>query len=191
MLFLIGIHGKARSGKDLAAQHLVNRHGFVRNAFADPLKRAAQQMFMLTDEQTWSDELKEVVIPHWGMSPREIFQKLGTEGGRMVFGEDIWLKRWRYHYDTFKGVMNYVVPDVRFENEAQYIRDLGGTVIHIVRDGTEDKLLGATKKHASEAGVAPHVDDFVLDNNSTKQELFDRLDRVILSLPDWENARAS
>lgn len=191
MLFLIGIHGKARSGKDLAAKHLVNRHGFVRNAFADPLKMAAQQMFMLTDEQTWSDELKEVVIPYWEMSPREMFQKVGTEGGRMLFGEDIWLKRWRYHYDTFKGVMNYVVPDVRFENEAQYIRDLGGTVIHIVRDGTEEKLLGATKKHASEAGVTPHIDDFVLDNNSTKQELFDRLDRVILSLPDWENARAS
>lgn len=190
MLFLLGIHGKARSGKDLAAKYLVENHGFTRNAFADPLKRAVQQMFMLTEEQTWSDELKEVPIPYWdNKSPRELFQKLGTEGGRLLFGEDIWLKRWRYHYDAYKDVMNYVVPDVRFENEAEYIRSLGGVVIHVVRDGVESKLLGTSGKHASEAGIKPHANDFVLDNNGTKQDLYDRLNNVVASLPDWEKSR--
>ena len=126
MFFLFGIHGKAGSGKDTVAKHLTDNYGFLRNAFADPLKRAAQQMFYLTQAETWEDSLKEVVIPYWGMSPRELFQKLGTEGGRNVFGEDVWLKRWLYHYRQFKDNTHYVVPDVRFENEATHVRSLGG-----------------------------------------------------------------
>ena len=91
---LIGITGEARSGKDTIAKHLWAEYGFTRIAFADPLKLAAQQMFGLSHAQTWDDSLKEVVIPHWGMTPRKIFQLMGTEASKPVFGEDVWVKRW-------------------------------------------------------------------------------------------------
>jgi dephospho-CoA kinase len=56
---LIGITGKARSGKDTIARHLWAQHAFTRIAFADPLKLAAQSIFGLTHDQTWNDDLKK------------------------------------------------------------------------------------------------------------------------------------
>ena len=182
MFLLLGIHGKARAGKDTVAKYLVESHGFMRNAFADPLKRAAQHMFCLTDAQTWDDDLKEVVIPFWGKSPRQLFQLLGTEGGRQVFGEDLWLKRWRYHYDQYSPHVNYVTPDVRFDNEADLIRALGGTVIHVVSARGLTGLAENTKTHASEAGVKFHESDVILPNNGTFKTLYDGIDAVIQEL---------
>ena len=189
MFYLLGIHGKARTGKDTIANYLVQNQGFIRNGLADPVKRAAQQIFMLTDEQTWNDEFKEVVIPYWGMSPREMFQKVGTEGGRMVFGNDVWIKRWTYHYTTYKDVTNYVVSDIRFQNEADYIRSLGGIVIHVTREGARSLLVGDTHKHASEVTLPVHSNDFVIVNDGSKAALYAKLDNVIASLPDWEASR--
>lgn len=189
MFYLLGIAGAARSGKDTVADYLVTNHGFIRNGLADPLKRAAQQMFFLSDAQRDSGELKELVIPYWGMSPREMFQKLGTEGGRLVFGDDLWLKRWTYHYNTFKDFTNYITPDVRFPNEADHMRGLGGTIIHITRASARSLLIGETHKHASETPLAVHANDFVIVNDGSKAELFAKLDNVIASLPDWENTR--
>lgn len=190
MFYLLGIHGKARVGKDTVADYLVQNHGYIRNGLADPLKRAAQHMFFLTDAQRDSDELKEIVIPYWGMSPRQMFQKLGTEGGRMVFGDDLWLKRWTYHYNTYKDHTNYVVSDIRFSNEADYVRSLGGIIIHVTRDSARGMLVGDTVKHASEATLPVGEHDFEIVNSGTKKELYAKLDNVVASLPAWENSRA-
>lgn len=178
----IGIHGPARAGKDTIAKHLVEHHGFIKNSFADPLKRAGQQMFMLTEEQTWSDELKEQVIKWWGMSPRQMFQKLGTEGGRNVFGEDLWLKRWQIHFDTFGPVVNYVTPDARFENEATFLRERGFTIIH-VSSPRVSPLVGDTRKHASENGIVFREDlgDIRVVNNTFPQ-LYRDIDTIVAHL---------
>lgn len=177
-MHLIGIHGKARTGKDTCAGHLVKEHGFIRQAFADPLKRAAQQMFGLTDDQTWQDSLKEEVIPYWGISPREMFQKLGTEAGREVFGNDLWLKRWMKFYDEFGASAHIVVPDVRFDNEANLIRSLGGTIL-LLSSEREGGLEAKAKTHASEGGISRKPGDIPVVNNSTRQALYARIDQII------------
>lgn len=179
----IGVCGPAGVGKDTVAKYLCEHHGFIRNAFADPLKRAGQQMFMLNEEQTWGDGLKEVVIPYWGLSPRQMFQKLGTEGGRMVFGDDLWLRRWRIHFDTFGPVSNYVTSDVRFPNEAEYLRDLGFTIVHV--NGRSFRQLGAVaSKHASELGVEyrPDLGDAMLLNNGTFADLYSQIRELVSHL---------
>lgn len=181
MKHLIGIHGKARAGKDTAAKYLVSEHGFVRQAFADPLKRAGQAMFGLNEQETWDDSLKEVVIPYWGMSPREMFQKLGTEGGREVFGEDLWLKRWLKFYEEYKDLSNIVVPDVRFENEAELVRARGGIVIHLTTS-RKSALKGNTTTHASEAGVEFKPGDYRLANDGTFAALYAKIDLILEQL---------
>lgn len=186
MFHLLGITGKARTGKDTAAKYLVEHHGFIKNALADPLKLAAQKIFMLTDEQTWNDEYKEVVIPYWGMSPRQMFQKLGTEGGRNVFGHDVWLKRWTYHYNTYKDHTNYVTSDVRFPNEAQHLRNLGGVIIHLVRPEAKNILTAEAQQHGSEVSLAVAGKDFEIENSGTHKELYAALDNVVASLEDWK-----
>lgn len=80
----------ARVGKDVVANILREQHGFRSYSFALPLKQVSQILFGLTDEQVWNDKYKEVAIDGWGLTPRRIFQLLGTEGGRLVFREDLW-----------------------------------------------------------------------------------------------------
>lgn len=172
---LIGITGKARSGKDTIAKHLFTQYGFTRIAFADPLKLAAQQMFGLTREQTWNDDLKEQIIPFWGKSPRQIFQLLGTEASKPVFGDDIWVKRWQLTYTMFCNTDHVVVPDVRVDIEADALRALGGVIIE-VRRGTG--LVGSTGNHVSERGLST-LPEFVIDNSGSIEDLHRQVERIV------------
>ena len=129
---LIGITGKARSGKDTIAEYLWSRHCFTRIALADPLKLAAQAAFRLGHQQTFNDALKEIAIHPWGLSPRQIFQKTG-DIYKAAFGEDFWVRRWMLSYEMFKDTDHIVVPDIRFDEEAAVIKELGGTLIRVVR----------------------------------------------------------
>lgn len=175
---LIGITGKAQSGKDSIAKHLWSQHGFTRIALADPLKLAAQQMFALSRDQTWADEVKEDVIPYWGLSPRQIFQLLGTEAAKNAFGPDIWVKRWARSYNILADTDNVVVPDVRFDVEAEYLRSRGGVIIEVKR-GTG--LNGSTGSHASELGLST-LPDFSLSNEGSFDELFASIDKIMEGL---------
>ena len=164
---LIGITGKARSGKDTLAAYGWSRYSFTRIAFADPLKLAAQQMFGLSQEQTWGDHKKEEVIPYWGMSPRQMFQLLGNEAVKPVFGADIWIKRWSMIYATLKDTDDIIVPDVRFDHEASHIRSLGGVIVEVQRG---IGLVGSTGDHASERGLST-LPEYTIDNNGTLEDL--------------------
>lgn len=75
---LIGLVAPKRSGKDTAANYLCSSYGFKKYNFADPLKKGIGEMFGLTFEQLDGKD-KEVVDPFWGVTPRELFQKIGTE----------------------------------------------------------------------------------------------------------------
>jgi len=174
---LIGITGKARSGKDEIARHLWAQHCFTRIALADPLKLAAQAAFRLGHQQTFNDELKEVVIPHWGLSPRQIFQKTG-DSYKAAFGEDFWVKRWMLSYDLFKDTDHVVVPDVRFDNEVNEIRSFGGVIIRVIR-GTG--LEGEAGQHKSEAGITLPV-NYTIDNRGSLADLHAEVDRIVRSL---------
>lgn len=172
---LIGITGKARSGKDTIAKHLFHTHEFTRAAFADPLKLAAGHIFGLSREQMWGDEHKETVIPYWGKSPRQLFQLLGTEAIKPVFGDDTWVKRWELTYMLFKDTDHMVVPDVRVDVEANRIRQLGGIIIE-VRRGTG--LAGSTGEHVSELGLST-LPDYIIENYGTIEELNAVVDRIV------------
>lgn len=174
---LIGITGKARSGKDTVARYLWERYGYTRIAFADPLKAAAQQMFGLSHEATWSDELKETIVPYWNKSPRQIFQLLGTECVKPHFGDDIWIKRFCLSANALPED-DIVVPDVRFEPEARFIRESGGTIVHLFR---EDAV--KVNAHVSEAGIHPIASDFFLYNDRSLQDLHAAIDDLVASLP--------
>ena len=138
-------------------------------AFADALKKAASEVFHAPLVHFYADDKKEVVDDYWGMSPRNMLQKLGTEACREIFGQDVWIKslvKKLSDYDTF----DIVVTDVRFENEAAMVRERGGVVIHVISD-RETTLETSTQAHASEAGVALHDEDYQIFNNGTLADL--------------------
>lgn len=112
------------SGKSTAAQHLVEQHRFVRLAFATPLKAMASALLLnagLPDEEVYDrvqGSRKEEIIPVLGISSRRLQQLLGTEFGRKMIHEDIWvnltLANARSYLD--RGI-SVVIDDMRFPNE--------------------------------------------------------------------------
>jgi len=163
---LIGIAGKARSGKDTAASYLLNKLGgdWSTASFADPMKA----MLNAIDVDT-SDEAKDLPSNQYGVSTRHMLQTLGTEWGRDGIGSNFWI-------DVFarsNAGQCVIVPDVRFENEAELIRK-HGVLIHIKGRG------GIGGNHVSEQTLNVKPSDIVITNNGTLSELYARLDSIDL-----------
>lgn len=178
---LIGLAGKAGAGKDTVADYLWEKEGAIKIAFADALRAAGTAIFGLGQCNFLDRELKEAEVEYWGMTPRRMLQLLGTEATKPVFGDNIWLKRWFLSYSAVRDTDHVVVPDVRFDVEADAIRNLGGTIIHIVRPGAG--LPGATGEHSSEAGIELLDGDMYLSNSGSVEELRHKVDQL------WESTK--
>lgn len=166
MIRLIGLTGKAGSGKDTFAGMLNKHVKFEPYSFAGPLKDACCGLFGWTRHQIDHDrDFKEAVDPRWGFSPRRAMQLMGTEYGRQMLRDDIWIHMAKIRLNE-TGKAGLLVTDVRFENEATWIREEGGLLIHIERPD-----LPAVAAHASEAGVKWEPDDVVITNSGSLDAL--------------------
>lgn len=157
---IIGLAGRKQSGKTTAAEYLV-KCGFVRQSFADPIKNMVSTLFKdLGHEERLSfllNDGKEFLLPDICKSPRWMMQTLGTEWGRNLIDPDLWVEAARKKVLSTRD--SVVFDDVRFENEATMIRNLGGLIIHIDRGDL------VTDSHASEQGIRDHADDAFIDND--------------------------
>ena len=163
---LIGIAGKARSGKDTAAKYLLNKLGsdWYIASFADPMRA----MLNAIDVDT-SDEAKDLPSNQYGLSTRRMLQTLGTEWGRDCNGNNFWIDV----FSRSNAGKRVIVPDVRFENEADLIRK-HGVLIHIKGRG------GIEGSHISEQALSIKHGDTVITNNGTLSELYAKLDSIEL-----------
>lgn len=84
---IVGISGKAGSGKDAVAQHLVTKYGYAQIAWADTVKRMASDIFMFTEEQLWGPSDNRNEVDH-RFSSAEVWEKsrarMGTCGKRWI-----------------------------------------------------------------------------------------------------------
>lgn len=177
---LIGLTGRARSGKSTAAEHLVGTYLLEHYAFADPLRDGLMAIFNL-DPTDFEGDRKEQPLAWLGCSPRQLMQSMGTEWARNTLHPDVWVKLAEQNLDymtkALGAVIGFVVSDVRFENEAHLIRRRGGIVIHIGRNDAQ-----SVNPHISEAGVAVRQNDLILRNNGTVDEFLRSLDEVFLMI---------
>lgn len=167
---LIGIAGQAGSGKNTIGDYLVQHHGFLQMAFADPIKECVNNLFGWDEDQA-NGELKEEVDPYWGFSPRKAYQLFGTEFGRAL-SENIWINILQRKRDALRPLRT-VVTDVRFQNEANYIRR-NGVLLHVFRDNTK-----AVNNHVSETPINVTPWDSVISNNGTIDELYQSIETVL------------
>jgi hypothetical protein len=145
---IIGFVGFIGSGKDTAADYLVNCHGFRRDSFANTLKDAVAQVFgwdrtllegRTAEARKWREQLdvwwsKRLNIPE--LTPRWVLQQWGTEVCRQGFHDDIWIASLENKMRKTKD--NIVISDVRFPNEIKAIHNAGGLVVRIKRGNDPD-----------------------------------------------------
>lgn len=186
---LIGLAGAARSGKTTAAKHLATEHGFIHYALAMPLKGMLANGFNLSDAHL-EGALKEQPLPWLGKSPRELMQLLGTEFGRGLVHNDIWLLLAEQNLDSLArclpGSTGIVVSDLRFENEADWLRRRGGVVVHILRPEAP-----GVAAHSSEAGIEIRDNDLVMHNEGDLADFLRDIEHALAHIARRTAARAA
>jgi len=148
---LIGIAGPARAGKDTLASYLLDNlsDDWSRSSFADPIKKMLEVIGV-----DCSDEAKAVIDDRFCYTPRHMMQILGTEWGREMIHGNIWVEA----FARLNAGECVIVPDVRFENEAELVRE-HGVLIHLVGRG------GIEGNHVSENAIEFKPGDIVIDNS--------------------------
>jgi len=168
---IIGLTGKARSGKDTVASHLQEAYKFHHYWFSKPMKDACRSMFGWGDEHLYG-ELKEEVDQRYGISPRVALQTLGTEWGRNTINSDLWILRAQKEMEQHE---NIVISDCRFDDEAEAVISSGGIVIEIVRQG-----INQVAAHSSESGISSSLINYQIENNGTLPELYRSVDNFLI-----------
>lgn len=174
---LIGVAGPAGVGKDTAARYLARTFHLEHYAFAGPIKDALSAMGFergLFDQDGFKDE----PIPDIGVSYRKLAQTLGTEWGRSIVS-DFWLRlAVRRHSNLPDDLLGMVISDVRFDNEAAWVRQ-HGLLIHIVGPSRRE-IAGDGKSHSSEVPLDRKMGDVIVTNTGSETFLCGQLHNAVM-----------
>jgi len=195
---IIGICGLIGSGKGSVGDILVEK-GYTKVSFADKLKDGVATIFgynraMLegdTDEsRSWREQTDEFWSKETGrtITPRIILQEFGTDCMRNGYYDGVWVSLLKQQILDNPG--NYVIPDVRFRNEQDMIRELGGEIWRVQRgdvpewygcamldNTTGGNLMESYDVHVSEYKWIDMNNKFntTIYNNSTIENLKERV----------------
>ena len=201
---IIGICGFIGSGKDTAADYLVNFHGYRRESFAASLKDAVSHVFgwdrtMLEGRTAESRAWREQPDEWWSnrldrdITPRYILQYWGTEVIRQGFHDDMWIASLENKIRASKD--NIVITDCRFPNEISGLKQQGAKIIWIQRGITPHwydiaaqanrgsknaiKWLAENNIHSSETSWAGTDFDAIIDNDGSIDNLYLQLKNLV------------
>ena len=186
-MLVIGIKGKAGSGKDTVSDYLVANHNFKKVSFSTALKKVCAIITGWPLECMYGDtkearEFRETVVhPMFGMTCRQLMQTIGTEVFRNHFDADIWVKlAKREAEDLMAAGYNVVFADVRFENEAATVRNLGGKIFHLIRPISQENFLMSqtTSMHVSEQYFETDG-EITVHNSGTLEQLYKNIDNAL------------
>lgn len=178
---IIGLHGKMGSGKDFLNDNVIKpqlneydeKYSII--SFADQIKINVATQHNMNIMDMYGDKSPELRI---------LLQEEGTERGRDKYGEDIWIKyveNWMILRHQRDNVGTFLITDVRFKNEAEWIVKMGGKLIKIhapdrneirltKESGGDPKLLEKIQNHPSETDLDDYEFENVIDNSIKNQD---------------------
>jgi hypothetical protein len=177
---LIGLSGFAGTGKD-TVRALLEEMGYTGLAFADPIRAMLRDLLTsngISDDYLDQRALKEAIIPELGVSYRAMAQELGTGWGRSL-QPDFWLRLAGAYMANITDLadgesVNFVLSDVRFLNEAEWVRARGGVIWHVVRPSVDP-----VRAHISELEIMSLHRDHLICNNGTLADLRRAVERAL------------
>jgi hypothetical protein len=200
---IIGVFGYAGSGKDTVGKLIQYNMSKTRIPIKEVLEDYINNEWWLEEESGWEikkwagklktiaslitgievekfedQEFKKTSLGHeWGMTVRDLLQKLGTEAMREGLHTNVWVNALMADYkpgpfypdvpaEDHAKLPNWIITDTRFPNEAQAIKDKGGMVIKVDRPG-----VGPVNGHPSEDALKDYNFDYVIHNNGSINDL--------------------
>lgn len=189
---LLGIVApRMRSGKSEVAYHLLAEHGYEGYHMAGVLKTmiyelvcALRPWYLQTDpwEYVYGIHKETPIADLGGKSARELMQTLGTDWGRKMVHEDLWVNVAKREIENMMNDgSSVVIDDIRFPNEVEMIKSLGGQIIYVDRPINADtwQLPDTIVAHESEGGIPREDCDFYLRNDGTLEELRLKTDTIV------------
>lgn len=178
---LLGISGKMGAGKDRLFHLIQKAHPNARNVkFANALKHIVALLAHVDPSYCYTDEGKQMVIPHCNNRTLGALQQDIGEGFRQQFGEDVWLTPVIEDCVKTQGVLN-VITDVRYWNEANAIRARGGIIICVTQSNSK-KLRndGRDFNHISECEMDDYSFDAFIDfDTMTEEEILQKVNGLV------------
>jgi hypothetical protein len=174
---IVGLLGFIGSGKGTAGDILKDM-GFTPISFAKGVKDVAAEMFgwprhLLEGDTQHSREWREKPDEFWSyefgreFTPRYALQLLGTEVGRDVFHPDFWIIKLKNYIDN-NPEQNYVITDVRFQNEIEFVNRFGGVLIEVKRGITPHWYTVAERANNGDTKAVKFMNDLGIHESEWK-----------------------
>ena len=195
---LIVVLGKKGSGKDTFSDYIIEKHGFIKYSFADPLKKGLQHFFNLTDEQLYDPKIKEMVDPRWGVSPRQLFQVIGTDVFQYSLKKFLpninstdnndtrthWVILFKQWYEKLLNENqnqnpNVIIADGRFIHEIEEIKKMGGKIIKVIRP-VFDNNKDMHKSEMEMDEIPTEYIDNIIYNQGTLEDFYEQIDKIVI-----------
>jgi hypothetical protein len=176
-MFLLGIIGQIGSGKDTAANYIIHNYNFVKLSFGSILKDVVSCIYnwdrnMLEGVTEESRIWRETIDSFWNITPRQALISIGTDLFRNHYDENIWIKS--LENKISKLDKNIIINDCRFINEVKFIKQRGGIIIKINRDGYN-------KVEAEINLIDKSLIDYDIQNDNL-ENLYNQLDNIIANI---------
>lgn len=164
---IIGLSGGMGVGKSTAVK-LIKEAYFTKPVqlfkFAQPLYDIQEYVYNRIDEI--------YTRPKEFIKDRKLLQWIGTDWGRSTISDSIWIDLWKNDVSSFlnntqEGVV--ICDDVRFDNEAEAVKTMGGLIIRVTSQRAKERAVGGEgiKGHPSEAGLSDYLVDSIIENDNT------------------------
>ncbi len=180
MIELVGLSGKAGTGKDFISQTYFRPLGYYQYSLSWHFKIGIVGEGQASYEDVFFNKPEPI---------RQLLQQRGTELGRMKYGSDVWLNHayaWMRVFNDTWGINKFIIADIRFPNEVEFIRQHGGKVFRIDAPGraANNKLSLSARLHISETALDTYNDfDAVIENDPQWQHTVPHQILVALNIP--------
>ena len=169
---IIAFTGYAGTGKTTAANYLVEQHSFIRHNFKDALVAEMKENLdlVLTLLGTLYGMTIDELFANKPPIMRALMQSYGTEVRRKD-DPDYWTNQWSATLP--EGMV--VVDDVRFRNEAEAVKSMGGIIVRLTRPDIRNG--GDQQSETEQRDIA---DDYIFETEVGKPEqIYAALDFIV------------